>query len=451
MGWLISRLGAVLLGAIIGSFVATRGVEVSGMSPLGAALGAALAAGALLLVDGVRFARFSSWLRHGAQATAPKESGLWGEAAYRVQRGFSQRDLATEQVRAQLAQLMSAIEASPNGVLLLDAQDQIEWCSAVAADHLGLDPVRDVRQPVTNLVRAPAFVAHMQALAYGEGVKFPGPTGRGVLSVFVRPYGEGLKLVLTQDITERERADAMRRDFVANVSHEIRTPLTVLAGFVETMANIPLTEAERKRVLVLMEQQTGRMQALVADLLTLAKIEGSPRPPTDQWVSVATLMGQVEAEARSLSAGRHHIEFERRGDVQLAGNESELVSALANLVGNAVRYTPDGGRIDVRWRSRDDGVGELEVRDTGIGIAEEHLPRITERFYRVDTSRSRDTGGTGLGLAIVKHIVQRHGGELAIDSERGRGSSFRIILPAVRVRAVALPAVAPEAPGITGA
>lgn len=435
MSWLIPRFGlvlaAALLGALAGAQTAAATVE---QSALGAALAAAMAAAAILIVDGIRLSRFSRWLRRGARAGAPGAAGLWGDLAYRVQRGFNQRDLATEQARGQLAQLMNAIEASPNGVLLLDPQDQIEWCSVVAADHLGLDPVRDVGQPVTNLVRMPPFVAHMQMRSFGEAVKFTPTSGRGTLSVVVRPYGEGQKLVLTQDITERERADAMRRDFVANVSHEIRTPLTVLAGFVETMANVPLTEPERKRVLFLMEQQTQRMQSLVADLLTLAKIEGSPRPSTDHWVSVARLMMQVEAEAQPLSAGRHQIQIDRGAPTLLAGNESELVSALGNLVGNAVRYTPAGGQIHVAWRLRDDGGGAFEVRDTGIGIAEEHLSRVTERFYRVDNSRSRDTGGTGLGLSIVKHIVQRHGGELAVESEPGRGSCFRIVLPPMRVR-----------------
>jgi two-component system phosphate regulon sensor histidine kinase PhoR len=245
--------------------------------------------------------------------------------------------------------------------------------------------------------------------------------------------------VLSLDITERERAEAMRRDFVANVSHEIRTPLTVLAGFVETIATLPLTDVERHRVLGLMEQQTVRMQTLVEDLLTLAKLEGSPRPSVDRWVPVTRLFAQVEAEARGLSVGRHVLNFEpdarHLGEDAVSGNESEWVSAVANLVSNAVRYTPPGGRIDVRWLRRDDG-GEIVVTDTGPGIAKEHLARLTERFYRVDGSRSRETGGTGLGLSIVKHVVQRHDGELDIQSEVGKGSVFRITVPAARVRGV---------------
>jgi two-component system phosphate regulon sensor histidine kinase PhoR len=266
------------------------------------------------------------------------------------------------------------------------------------------------------------------------------------VSVLLRRYGEGMKLVLSQDITDRERSDAMRRDFVANVSHEIRTPLTVLAGFIETMSNLPLTEVERKRVLLLMGQQTLRMQTLVSDLLTLAQLEGSPRPTTDRWVALEPLLLQIEAEARALSGGRHQIQVARPGAAQLAGAQAELHSAIANLVSNAIRYTPEGGRIEVRWQQLADGSGELAVSDTGVGVAREHLPRLTERFYRVDGSRSRDTGGTGLGLSIVKHVVQRHGAELDVQSEPGKGSRFRLLFPAVRVRAPAEPAPAVPAP-----
>ena len=277
-------------------------------------------------------------------------------------------------------------------------------------------------------------MAYLQANTFGDPVSFAGPGSRGTVSVLIRPYGEGTKLVLSQDITERERNDAMRRDFVANVSHEIRTPLTVLAGFIETMGNLPLTDAERRRVLELMSQQTTRMHTLVGDLLTLAQLEGSPRPASDRWVAVQKIFNQVQADAEALSAGRHSLGFDGADAMQIAGAEAELLSAVANIVNNAVRYTPSGGRIDVSWRLHPDGAGEIEVRDTGIGIEREHLPRLTERFYRVDGSRSRDTGGTGLGLSIVKHVAQRHGGELEMSSEPGKGSSFRLVFPAARIR-----------------
>jgi two-component system phosphate regulon sensor histidine kinase PhoR len=329
-------------------------------------------------------------------------------------------------------------------VLLVDGASQIVWCNAVAAQHFGLDPVRDLQQRVTNLIRAPAFVGYLQAGRFSDPVVLEGHLGRATLAVMVRPYGDGMRLILSHDITERERADAMRRDFVANVSHEIRTPLTVLAGFVETMTTLPLSESERRRVLVLMQQQTDRMQSLVADLLTLARLEGSPPPPTDRWLPLAPLLLRALIDAKALSKGRHEIDFDGGESTEVAGSEAEIFSAVANLLNNAVRYTPEGGRIRLAWQVLADGTGDLAVTDTGIGIAREHLPRLTERFYRVDGSRSRDTGGTGLGLSIVKHVAQRHGGEIGVSSEPGRGSVFRIRLPAPRVRqCIAQSAAAP--------
>ena len=434
MSWLLNRAALTIFLTIVGAGIGAIVGDMAGARHLGPVLGAAIAVAICVLIDGLRAQHLMTWLRGDLEREAPRDRGFWGEASYRIERALRQRDRAFVQEQARFGQFMSAIEASPNGVLLLDAADQIQWLNAVAATHFGLDPVRDRLQRVTNLVRSPTFVAYLQAGVFDEPVVFATPGGDSTLSVIVSRYGDGMRLVLTQDITERERTEAMRRDFVANVSHEIRTPLTVLAGFVETIASLPLTEVERERVLALMTQQTSRMTTLVEDLLTLAKLEGSPRPTCERWTPVARLFAQVESEARGLSAGRHTFRFTVQGEDELAGNESEWTSAVANLVSNAVRYTPSGGTISVNWTHRGDGNAEIEVKDTGPGIAREHIGRLTERFYRVDGSRSRDTGGTGLGLSIVKHVVQRHGGELDIQSELGRGSTFRIVVPAARVR-----------------
>jgi two-component system phosphate regulon sensor histidine kinase PhoR len=380
------------------------------------------------------------WLRGGQPGPAPRDTGFWGELAYWAEKALRERERTVERERHRLDQFLSAIEASPNGVMMLDANEQIDWCNSVAAEHFGLNPERDLGQRITNLVRSPVFKAYLGEGRFDEPVVFTAPLRRATLSVLVQPYGEGLKLLLSQDITERERAEAMRRDFVANVSHEIRTPLTVLAGFVETLDTLPLDPKERRRVLALMTQQTDRMQVLVADLLILAQLEGSPRPLSDTWISVATLMAEAERDAQALSAGRHAIAFHGEQGLELAGHDTELQSAIGNLVGNAVRYTPDGGHIDVSWSVRADGSVAIEVSDDGPGIAREHIPRLTERFYRVDGSRSRDTGGTGLGLSIVKHVMQRHGGSIDVESELGRGSTFRLVLPAVRLRRAEAPA-----------
>lgn len=435
MSWFLPRvLGGAVLMLIFGALGHWAGGRLMQAPLMGALCGAVASIAVVSLVDAVRVSRLLRWLRGEQSGTAPRDPGIWGELGYRIERAIRQRELSVTQEQNRLLQFLSAIEASPNGVMMIDAGEQIEWCNRISAQHFALDPERDLRQRVTNLVRAPAFVAHLQSGDFDAPIVFQSPRGDAVLSVLIRRYGDGKRLVLSQDITERERADTMRRDFVANVSHEIRTPLTVLSGFIETMANLPLTEVERRRVLSLMGQQTQRMQTLVTDLLTLAQLEGSPRPPSDQWVPVSKLMSHCEGDALTLSQGRHRIVFGPGGSDQIAGAESELLSALHNLVSNAIRYTPADGQVEVQWRIRPDGSGEFSVKDTGIGIDKEHLPRLTERFYRVDGSRSRETGGTGLGLSIVKHVVQRHGGELDVHSESGKGSQFRLVYPAFRVR-----------------
>ncbi len=431
--WLARTLTAVLAvgaGALLGWLLGST-IDLPRSLAL---LGAMAATGLVALFDALRGDRAMEWLRSPRLDRVPQSGGLWGELVYRVERTLRLQQAETERERLRLQQFLSAIEASPNGVLMLDQQGRVHWLNSVAAEHFGLNPQRDLQQRVTNLVRAPAFVAYLQAGQFDAPVSFAGPGGRITLSVLVRDYGEGQRLVLSQDITERERADSMRRDFVANVSHEIRSPLTVVAGFVETMASLPLTEIERRRVLVLMGQQTDRMQSLVADLLTLAQLEGSPRPSAEHWLSVAGLVQRAYSDGLALSAGRHVLQVHGGEDAEIAGQPGELASAIGNLVNNAVRYTPEGGRIDLHWRWQADGSGSIEVSDTGIGIAKEHLPRLTERFYRVDGSRSRDTGGTGLGLSIVKHVVQRHGGEIEVRSETGKGTCFVLRFPAGRLR-----------------
>lgn len=435
--WLISR---VALRLAVGMAGGLAGYWLGQHMGYPVAAGAAAASSAVLLLsvsDTLHGNALLDWLRN-PESPGPILPGIWGELSHRVERLLRSRDADIAHERGELQQFLSAIEASPNGVMLLDETDHLTWISPAAADHFGLNRHRDLEQRVTNLVRQPAFVQYLQSGDFNESVKCP--MSRGGLSwllIQVREFGEGRKLVLSQDITERERADTMRRDFVANVSHEIRTPLTVLMGFIETLGALPLTEVERKRVISLMSEQADRMQSLVSDLLTLAQIEGSPRPASDRWVPVERLMQRVANDARGLSKDRHPIHLlPKPGDVEaeISGVESEWLSAMGNLVSNAIRYTPAGQSIEIQWSILPDGSAEFSVQDHGIGISPEHLPRLTERFYRVDGSRSRDTGGTGLGLSIVKHVIQRHGGELKITSEQGKGSNFTLHIPAMRVR-----------------
>lgn len=435
--WLLSRVGIRLgVGAIGGLAGYWVGRHVGYPATLGASFAAASVL-ALSVSDTLKGHALLDWLRT-PEVMSPELPGIWGEVGHRVDRLLRARELEIAHERARLDELLSAVEASPNGVMLLNPTDHITWISSAAADHFGLNRQRDIQQRVTNLIRQPAFVQYLSAGDFREPVKCP--VSRGSMSwlqIQIKEYGDGLKLVLSQDISQRERADTMRRDFVANVSHEIRTPLTVLIGFIETLGALPLTEVERKRVITLMAQQADRMQTLVSDLLMLAQIEGSPRPTSDRWVKVSAMLQRIETDARGLSRERHPITVvAEQADLQreVSGVESEWLSAMGNLVSNAIRYTPEGQGIQIRWRTLPDGSGEFSVKDSGIGVAPEHLPRLTERFYRVDGSRSRDTGGTGLGLSIVKHVIQRHGGELKISSEAGKGSTFTLLIPSMRVR-----------------
>ncbi len=421
-------------------------------SNLGLIEGVLLAAFVWLLVDSFYGSRFLAWLRSAQNSESasaathlpPRLPGLWGEAAERIRRLSRGQDQLLQDSKARLDEFLAAMQASPSGVVLLDAQDRIEWCNQMAAQHFGFDARRDVLQHIANLVRAPAFKSYMAANDFSHDVVIAGSAsvpGRPVnLSVHAHSYGKDRKLLLSRDITAIELAEAMRRDFVANVSHEIRTPLTVLSGFIETLQTLPLKEPERERYLALMAQQSQRMQTLVNDLLTLSRLEGSPHPGGNDWVNTNALFAQSEQEAQALSKllapHGHEIKFEVGSGFEIAGVQAELYSALSNLVTNAVRYTPDGGKVCVTWKLLNDGRGEFMVKDSGPGIAAEHLPRLTERFYRVDRSRSRETGGTGLGLAIVKHVAQRHGAELHIESQLGQGSQFSVTFPASRVRSI---------------
>ena len=441
-------LVCLLVGALSGWLLPSpRGSWMAG-APGG------MLAGVLIwfVLDFTRAGRVLRWLRGGAPAPAPRLRGAWGEFADRVVRLQRASDRRLRASDRRLQDFLEAIQASPNGVLLLDAQNRIEWCSEMAAAQLDIDAERDLLAHITNLVRTPAFVQYLAARDFRRDVvidsRRQAAPRASRISLQVHPYGGGRKLLLSRDVTALEQADAMRRDFVANVSHEIRTPLTVVAGFVETLQTVALQPDEQARYLHLMAQQTDRMQALVNDLLALSRLEGSPPPGSSQWNDVDDLMAEVEQEAQALAlllAGEANVLHVLRFDSgnpgnsgngwQVAGSAAELRSALANLVYNAVRYTlPGGAPIEVRFAPAAGGRFEWSVQDHGPGIAPEHLPRLSERFYRVDRSRSRETGGTGLGLAIAKHVAQRHGGELRIESRLGAGSRFTLVLPASRVR-----------------
>ncbi|MEY2809801.1 MAG: phosphate regulon sensor kinase PhoR [Pseudomonadota bacterium] len=437
----LTFVASLLVGAFLGAIALPERLFWQG-----ACTGLLVSALFWFCMDLIRGLSVLHWLQFEGAKDAPTQWGLWGRVTDRIRRLLRERDRENQASAQRLQQFLSAIQASPNGVLLLDAQDRIEWCNEMAAQHLGIEIARDLAQLIGNLVRDPDFSAYLHRRQYETEVVIAGrdhrPNHPVRISLQMFPYGEGRRLLLTRDITAIEQSEAMRRDFVANVSHEIRTPLTVLAGFVETLQNLPLSEPEREKYLDLMSQQAQRMQTLVQDLLTLSRLEGSPLPTHQEWVPALAMWQSCEAEGRALSnllkppeGPAQDVVFEASGldACEVAASRTELLSAMSNLVSNAIRYTPAGGRVHVSLHWQKDGQMVFAVEDSGPGIAPEHIPRITERFYRVDRSRSRETGGTGLGLAIVKHVVQRHGGHLTIDSVVGQGSRFSFVLPADRV------------------
>jgi two-component system phosphate regulon sensor histidine kinase PhoR len=442
LGRLLSFALFQLLGAVFGWWFGAA--FMAGTSPPWAPmLLCALVSGYFWHVLDVALAmRVLRWLNGGDMLQTQVGFGLWGEISDRVMRLARSRERALRQRDGRFQDFLAAMQASPNGVVLLNDELRIEWFNQSAQAHFGLEGTRDLSQHFGNLVRDPAFAAYLATGDFQNDVLMPGRASSAIkpirLSVHVHPYGDGRKLLLSRDVTALEQAEAMRRDFVANVSHEIRTPLTVLSGFVETLQSLNLSEQERVRYLDLMAQQSERMQSLVSDLLTLSRLEGGPLPSAHEWVPMTPIFDQCYQEVKELSrllwGQPHNLRFDIAANIAIAGSATELHSALLNLIGNAARYTPEGKNIHVRWHAQADGRAEFTVRDEGVGIAAEHIPRLTERFYRVDRSRSRETGGTGLGLAIVKHVAQRHGAELSIASTPGQGSIFTIRFPASRVR-----------------
>ncbi|QWE03879.1 phosphate regulon sensor histidine kinase PhoR [Polynucleobacter sp. JS-JIR-II-50] len=383
----------------------------------------------------INLARLRKYTLADSVESMPLPSGFWEEVFFRLQRLVRNLKQHIRSIEQQHEHFIEAFQASPNGIVMLDESDQIEWCNGIAERFFGLIFKRDVMQRINFLIRRPEFIQYLNKRNFDEPLLMErmGPDGSLSLMLQAFPFGQKRNLLLIQDVTDLQKADAMRRDFVANVSHEMRTPITVLMGFLETVQSLELKKDQQDQYFEMMMSQAQRMKSLVEDLLTLANLESNALPATNTVVKVETLMALLKNDAEALSQGKHTFNFDVHSKQNLLGDEREILSAFSNLVSNAIRYTPDIGSIGVVWNVNEQGQGEFSVADTGPGIASEHLSRLTERFYRVDRSRSRDTGGTGLGLAIVKHIANRHQAQLIIESTPGRGSKFMLRFPKERV------------------
>lgn len=374
------------------------------------------------------------WLKKPRANAVPNGSGIWQNVfadLYRQQKSFGRNQA---EISSTLDRFRLATSALPDGVVLLNKDEKIEWCNPPAERMLGLSLAKDVGQPIRYLIRHTDFIHYLQSQDYEQHIKLNSwvyPDHK--LEIQLTLFGDGQKLLISRDISQGEKLEAMRRDFIANVSHELRTPLTVVGGFIETLMDMEGAVPESTRTYFgMMHEQTGRMKTLIEDLLTLSQLENNATEVPDTEVVISNLLKIIHNEGNSLSNGKHHISLEAEPHLNLIGASEELHSAFGNLVSNAVRYTPEGGNIQISWSMRgQDAV--FSVQDSGIGIEQKHIDRLTERFYRVDRSRSRETGGTGLGLSIVKHILTRHQARLEIQSEYGKGSTFSMVFPKARV------------------
>ncbi|MCW8841412.1 MAG: phosphate regulon sensor histidine kinase PhoR [Gammaproteobacteria bacterium] len=375
--------------------------------------------------------RLYAWLNDGHRFHPPEASGIWGDVFHLLYRLQLRNRKRKRRLTGLIKRFQEATAAMPDATVILDADGTIEWFNSAAQQLLGLQPGKDVGQRIVNLLRHPQFTRLLSKGANSEPLRIPAPDDDCVtLNLRIVPYGREQRLLIARDVSQQQRLEQMRRDFVANVSHELRTPLTVMSGFLETLLEDEQEYAPHlARSLGLMQQQASRMQHIVEDLLLLSRLETERSVPPHEVVPVTTVLGVIEKGIMPLAEQKQQsLSFDCGKELSIYGAEKELYSAFSNLIANAVRYTPEGGTIQVRWY-RDAGGAHFEVQDSGMGIAPEHIPRLTERFYRVDVGRSKASGGTGLGLAIVKHVVNRHNGALRISSTLRKGSTFSIDFP----------------------
>lgn len=380
--------------------------------------------------------RLHDWLIHNKRSDdVPDATGLWGDAFNEIRKLLKQADQRTDRLTDMIERFQSAAAVMPDAVIILSQNDEIEWANSAAHHLVGVNFPRDASIRIGNLIRDPEFTRYLHGGEYAELLELPSPAKMDtVVSVQIVPYGASQKLIIFRDVTRIVRLEQTRRTFVANASHELRTPLTVLSGYLETLQGMQNgVSGELRKHFTTMYEQAERMQRLVNDLLMLSRLETAPPRVHEETVDIPAMLAGLAEQAQLLSGDQsHRIALDADATLRLLGGRDELTSGFSNIVNNAVRHTPPGGAITLRWYADDDGA-KFAVVDTGEGIAAEHIPRLTERFYRVDTARSRASGGTGLGLSIVKHVLARHDAELRVESELGKGSTFTCVFPSARI------------------
>jgi two-component system phosphate regulon sensor histidine kinase PhoR len=385
----------------------------------------------------VNLFRLEWWLRHRSYADPPGVGGVWGEIVAQIVRLHRRKRFHKQRFVQLMRQLQRSTAALPNGVVILNAQREIVWFNRMAARLLNLRRTGDLGMRIENLLREPEFVRYLAGKDYSNPVVIRPATGEDCyLSMQVAPYGDGQLLLLVSDVSRQMRLEAVRRDFVANASHELRSPLTVISGYLETLGQDAVLEADLQGPIAEMRRQAERMTAIIRDLLELSRLEESDAVSGGEPIDVAVLLALLRKDVLARPVRPREVRVRIDSAAQLIGDEPEIHSAFSNLVDNAAKYTPAEGSIEMRWWVDEEG-GHFAVSDTGMGIPPEHIPRLTERFYRVDPGRSRATGGSGLGLAIVKHVLQRHGATLEVQSTLGAGSTFTCHFPAERIAPLA--------------
>jgi two-component system phosphate regulon sensor histidine kinase PhoR len=427
LGYAASRVAlAALLGVLAGAILSRPW------------LGMALALAGYLLWHLLMLYRVEWWLQHRSVADPPETRGVWGTVISLIARLHRRKRFHKQRFVQLMRQLQQSTAALPNGVVILNQQREIVWFNRMAGRLLGLRAASDLGVRIENLLREPAFGHYLHKGDYANPVVVHRSTPQdSYLSVQLVAYGDGQQLLLVADVSRQMRLEAVRRDFVANASHELRSPLTVISGYLETLGQDPALDVDFAAPIAEMRRQAARMNAIVRDLLELSRLEETDERAGGEPLDVPALMALLRRDVLARPVHPREVRVRIDSHAALIGKESEIHSAFANLVDNAAKYTPPDGALEMRWWSDREG-GHFSVTDTGIGIPAEHLPRLTERFYRVDPGRSRATGGSGLGLAIVKHVLQRHGAELEVQSVPGKGSTFTCHFPPERIAAEAL-------------
>ncbi|UJF23576.1 phosphate regulon sensor histidine kinase PhoR [Shewanella sp. OMA3-2] len=415
---LLSRLGLMVLLLVLVGWI----VDYIMLTVL-------LGSAALLFWHYRQLSRLSHWLWKDKKLTPPQGRGSWEDifnGIYRLQ-GKNRRRVG--QLASLLGRFRQGAEALPDAAVVLDSEHNILWCNKLAQLILGFVWPQDNGQRIDNLIRHPDFSAYLRKHNFSEPLEIPSPVSeRRLLEIRLMPYGDRQLLLMARDITRIHQLESMRKDFVANVSHELKTPLTVLQGYLEIMQTMEDENSPNQKPLNMMQQQTSRMQSMVEQLLALSRIEAGASIDLSHTVNMDTMFSQLKVEAQALAAEQYELVFLCEPGLNIHGQEQQLRSACSNLISNAIRYTSPGGKVSITWQSVASGA-KFSVTDTGVGIASQHINRLTERFYRVDNARSSKTGGSGLGLAIVKHALSHHDSELAVSSELGKGSTFSFIIP----------------------